>query len=118
MSAENAHFGIQLREQNIEQRLLSLAEERTRSARDKASKEAAVEERRKIVEQQKAERQREQFNKTRERLSMAEIQRIEILDSYRKRKNLREQKCEDRKANEMSESQILQKKIQEKVGRF
>ena len=60
IEAENARNDVHAREADREQRVSAIAEERARSARDKASKEAAAEERRRQVEQASAGERRRQ----------------------------------------------------------
>lgn len=51
MESERVRLDLQLKEQDREQRLLNLAEERSKQFRDKASKEAAIDERKRTAEQ-------------------------------------------------------------------
>ncbi|KAI6208043.1 SCAPER-N domain-containing protein [Aphelenchoides besseyi] len=114
IEAENARAEAQLAEQDRIQRLTLLAEERARMARDKASNKAAADERRRLVDQQRADWLREESNKTKERQMLAETQRLEMLESYRQRMKLRGQKVEERRAQEATETKNLQCKIQDK----
>lgn len=51
MESERVRLDLQLKEQDREQRLQNLAEERSKQSRDKAIKEAAIDERKRTAEQ-------------------------------------------------------------------
>lgn len=53
MEIEQTRLTVQLKEQDREQRLINLAEERSKQVKERASKEAALDERKRTVEQVK-----------------------------------------------------------------
>ncbi|KAI1728814.1 S phase cyclin a-associated protein in the endoplasmic reticulum domain-containing protein [Ditylenchus destructor] len=118
LEAENIKYGMsgyQARESDrIQQRIDSIAKERAFKMEQKAAKEAAAEERRRIADEQRTEKLKETSIRKKEKLELAEAQRNEQAERYRNRGRQREQLREQRKAAEVTDSRILLSKIQEK----
>ncbi|KAI1721735.1 S phase cyclin a-associated protein in the endoplasmic reticulum domain-containing protein [Ditylenchus destructor] len=118
LEAENIKHGMsgyQARESDrIQQRIDSIAKERALKMEQKAAKEAAAEERRRIADEQRTEKLKETSIRKKEKLELAEAQRNEQAERYRNRGRQREQLREQRKAAEVTDSRVLLSKIQEK----
>ncbi|KAI6182745.1 C2H2-type domain-containing protein [Aphelenchoides bicaudatus] len=115
MEVEQARLALQLKEQDREQRRINLAEGRSKQAQEKASKGAAMDEKKRTMEQQKVEKQREQVAKKQERQTLIETQKSEAVESQRKKARVYEQKLEAIKTNEMLGLESLKNKIQQKT---
>uniref|UniRef100_A0A915PZV2 Ataxin-10 domain-containing protein n=1 Tax=Setaria digitata TaxID=48799 RepID=A0A915PZV2_9BILA len=114
IEAGNMRHDVMIRSQEWEQRAQTIACERARKSEEKAAKEAAAEERRKIAENQRREKMREKFEKQELLEAQRNEQERERSEAVRERNKQLNERVAEKKAIEAVESEKLMKKIQKK----
>ncbi|CAG9537752.1 unnamed protein product [Cercopithifilaria johnstoni] len=114
IEADNMRHDVMIRSQEWEHRVQTIASERARKSEEKAAKEAAAEERRKIAENQRREKIRRKFVKHELLEAQRNEQERERSEAARERNKQLNERVAEKKATEAVESEKLMKKIQKK----
>uniref|UniRef100_A0A914UM16 Uncharacterized protein n=1 Tax=Plectus sambesii TaxID=2011161 RepID=A0A914UM16_9BILA len=119
LEAGNMRHDLLARHQDHEHRIQSIQEERLKRSKEKAAKEAAAEERRRLADGERQNRLREMAEKKRLRYDQMEVQKTEQerdrLHAAKEKQRQHQERIADIKAAEHAESEKLKRKIQQKI---
>ncbi|KAK6059801.1 hypothetical protein COOONC_02546, partial [Cooperia oncophora] len=111
----NMILDLRMRDAGVEERKQSLAEERARRMEEKAAKEHAAEERRKIAEMERIARLQEIAERKEARHAQLAAQRNEQERLRNEKRKLQQEKLNELRLADAEENESLRKRIQEKI---